>query len=124
DPERKQVEAERLAGRVSRSFLGARIDCAQCHDHPFAPWKQADFMGLAAFFGQTQSGFIGLHEESGEFQFVDRKTNKKTKVDPRVPTSPDLLPTDGTGNRRQRLAAWVTHPKNPALPRATVNRVW
>ncbi len=124
DPDRKVVDAERLAGRVSRAFLGARIDCAQCHDHPFAPWKQADFMGLAAFFGQTQSGFTGLHEEAGDFQFVDRKTGKKKQVEPSVPNHPELLPPATDGNRRLRLAGWLTHPKNPAFPRATVNRVW
>lgn len=124
DPDRKVIDAERLAGRVSRAFLGARIDCAQCHDHPFAPWKQADFMGLAAFFGQTQSGFTGLHEVRGDFQFVDRKTGKTKQAEPSVPNHPELLPPPEAGNRRQRLALWLTNPRNPALPRATVNRVW
>jgi Protein of unknown function (DUF1549)/Protein of unknown function (DUF1553) len=124
DPDRKVVDAERLAGRVSRAFLGARIDCAQCHDHPFAPWKQKDFMGLAAFFGQTQSGFTGLHEEKGDFEFVDRKTGKKKQAEPGVPNHPELLPPPTDGNRREQLARWLTHPKNPAFAHATVNRVW
>ena len=51
DPEAGSPTPDRLAARVARAFLGARIDCAQCHDHPFQPWKQADFRGLAAFFG-------------------------------------------------------------------------
>ncbi|MGL4419321.1 MAG: DUF1549 domain-containing protein, partial [Gemmataceae bacterium] len=51
---KNQPDPVRLAGRVTRAFLGLRIDCAQCHDHPFAPWKQADFEGLSAYFGQTQ----------------------------------------------------------------------
>ena len=50
-----QPDPVRLAGRVTRAFLGLRLDCAQCHNHPFADWKQADFQGLSAFFGQTQS---------------------------------------------------------------------
>src|SRR5262249_42603571 len=44
----------RLAARTTRAFLGVRIDCAQCHDHPFAAWKQGDFEGLAAYFAQAQ----------------------------------------------------------------------
>ncbi len=48
-----QPDPERLASRVSRAFLGLRLDCAQCHNHPFASWKQRDFQGLAAFFGPT-----------------------------------------------------------------------
>ena len=52
-----QPNPERLAARVTRAFLGIRLDCAQCHNHPFETWKQADFQGLAAFFGQTNQGF-------------------------------------------------------------------
>src|SRR5262249_39591740 len=52
-----QPDPVRLAGRVTRAFLGLRLDCAQCHDHPFADWKQSDFEGLSAFFGQTHLGF-------------------------------------------------------------------
>lgn len=43
-----------LAGRTARLFLGVRIACAQCHDHPFDRWKQADFAGLAGFFARTR----------------------------------------------------------------------
>lgn len=51
NPENERPDPERLAARVARAFLGIRLDCAQCHDHPFQPWKQADFRGLAAYFG-------------------------------------------------------------------------
>jgi hypothetical protein len=122
DPEKKQVDPERLAGRVARAFLGVRIDCAQCHDHPFENWKQQDFQGLAAFFGQAQSGFVGMHEEPGEYQFLNRKTGKPQPVEPRVPFQSELLPSEG--NRRVRLAQWLTDPANPSLARTTVNRVW
>ena len=48
------LDVNKLAGRTVRTFLGQRIDCAQCHDHPFDPaWKQADFEGLAAFYCQA-----------------------------------------------------------------------
>jgi hypothetical protein len=124
DPEKKEVDAERVAGRVARAFLGVRIDCAQCHDHPFAPWKQADFQGLAAFFGHVQSGFTGIHEAPGAYEITDRRTGKPKAFAPRVPFLPELLPADGKGSQRERLARWVTDPRNPYLPRATVNRVW
>lgn len=124
DPEKKAVDPERLAGRVARAFIGARIDCAQCHDHPFARWKQADFRGLAAFFGQAQMGITGIHDAPGEFKPTDRKTGKDVTIAPRVPFLPELLPGEGQGDRRERLARWVIDPKNPSLPRATVNRVW
>src|SRR6516162_5543813 len=43
-----QPDPVRLAGRVTRAFLGLRLDCAECHDHPFASWKQTEFQGLSA----------------------------------------------------------------------------
>jgi hypothetical protein len=112
----------RLAGRVTRAFLGLRLDCAQCHNHPFAEWKQADFQGLSAFFGQTDLGFTGFYEGTGEYEVKDRKTQEMRTVAPRVPFAAELLPVDGS--RRWRLACWVTDPKNPYFARATVNRVW
>ncbi len=125
DPEKKIVDPDRVAGRVARAFLGARLDCARCHDHPFAPWTQRDFQGLAAFFGQTRSGFTGIHDEKAlKYEPTDRKTGKPVVVQPRVPLLPELLPAEGKATRRQRLADWVTNPKNPGLARATVNRVW
>jgi len=117
-----QPDPVRLAGRVTRAFLGIRLDCAQCHDHPFADWKQGDFEGFAAFFGQTRVGFRGVHDGSGEFKVQDRKTREYRVVEPRVARSPELLPEDGS--LRQRLAAWVTHRENPWFAKATVNRLW
>lgn len=122
DNEKKKPNAERLAARVSRAFLGIRLDCAQCHDHPFEPWPQRDFQGLAAFFGQAHQGFTGIYDGEGEFQVEIKKSKEKQNVMPRVPAAAELLPVEGT--RRARLAQWVTHPKNPYFARATVNRVW
>jgi hypothetical protein len=112
----------RLAGRVTRAFLGLRLDCAECHDHPFAAWKQSDFEGFAAFFGQTHVTFRGVTDGGGEFTVEDRRTRQPRTPAPAVPSHAELLPADGT--RRERLAAWVTHPRNPYFARAAVNRVW
>jgi hypothetical protein len=118
----KGPNPERLAGRVTRAFLGIRLDCAQCHNHPFQPWKQAEFQGLAAFFGQTHHGFTGIYDGEGDYQVENRKTLAKETVAPGVPFQPEFLPDSGT--RREQLAAWVTAPGNPWFARATVNRVW
>jgi hypothetical protein len=117
-----QPDPVRLAGRVTRAFLGLRLDCAQCHNHPFANWKQADFEGLSAFFGQTNVGMKGVQDGSGHYQVEDRKTQAIKTVEPKVPFARELVPDHGT--ERQELAAWVTHPKNPFFARAAVNRVW
>jgi hypothetical protein len=118
----KGPNPERLASRVARAFLGVRLDCAQCHNHPFQRWKQADFRGLAAFFGQVEQGFTGIHDGDGELRMENRKTGVMESVAPRVPFLPELLPEDGS--RRSQLAHWVTDPRNPYFARATVNRVW
>jgi Protein of unknown function (DUF1549)/Protein of unknown function (DUF1553) len=122
DPDKKTYDAERLAARVARSFLGVRIDCAQCHDHPFQPWKRADFRGIAAYFGQLEHGLTGIADKGGEFLVDDKKDGKPTAIEPRVPFLPELDTKQGT--RRERLARWVTDPRNPNFSRATTNRVW
>jgi hypothetical protein len=119
---KNQPDPVRLAGRVTRAFLGLRLDCAQCHNHPYAEWKQADFQGLSAFLGQTRLGFTGIHDGTGEYQAKDRKTQEMSVVAPRVPFAEELLPAGGS--RRWQLACWLTHPRNPYFARAAVNRVW
>ena len=118
----ERPDPERVAARVARAFLGVRLDCAQCHDHPFQPWKQDDFRGLAAFFGGVHSNLRGVNDGEGTFQPLDLKTQKPVTVLPHVPFRPELKP--GTGTPREQLAAWVIDPRNPNLARATVNRVW
>jgi hypothetical protein len=122
DKNQNQPDPVRLAGRVTRAFLGLRLDCAECHDHPYKHWKKADFRGLAAFFGQAHLGFTGIHDGEGEYEVESRYSDKKKTIVPRVPFAPELLPEEGS--RRGRLACWVTAPKNPYFARATVNRVW
>ena len=118
-----QLDENKLAGRTARAFLGQRMDCAQCHDHPFGQWKQQQFQGLAALFGQAQSSIVGVEDKAQlKYEVEDRKTLAKRVVQPAVPFHAEWLPTEGT--RRQQLAAWVTHPQNRRFERATVNRVW
>jgi hypothetical protein len=118
-----QPDPVRLAGRVARGLLGFRLDCAQCHNHPFAPWKQSDFDGLAAYFGKTRLGFRGISDDGDtEYESEHPKTKVKSVVAPKVPYAPEAVPADG--DRRTQLAAWVTSPRNTAFARATANRVW
>jgi hypothetical protein len=121
-----------LTARTVRGFLGQRIDCAQCHDHPFARWKQSEFEGLAAFFGQSAVSFQGVVDQPQMFEKtleyrvelpgVEDDVKHEKIIAPGVPFLPECLPTDGA--RRDRLAAWITDPKNERFSRAAVNRVW
>ncbi len=117
------VDENKLAGRTVRAFLGQRIDCAQCHNHPFADWKQGQFEGLAACFGKVNLSPVGVEDNRKEpYKVEDRITLKDREISPGVPFGTEWLPTDGTD--RQRLAAWVTHPENRRFERAIVNRTW
>jgi len=104
-------------------FLGQRIDCAECHDHPFAEWKQSQFAGLAACFSETGLSPVGLQDgpRRGPPAAMGESTARQG-VAPQVPFEQQAWPDDGT--LRERLAAWVTHPDNRRFERATVNRIW
>ena len=59
--ENEELDETKLAGRTVRAFLGQRIDCAQCHDHPFDPfWKQGHFEGFAAWYCQATVSLAGV----------------------------------------------------------------
>ena len=49
----KEGKPENIASGVARVFLGIRLECAQCHNHPFASWKREQFWSLAAFFADV-----------------------------------------------------------------------
>ena len=126
------INVNKLAGRSVRTFLGQRIDCAQCHDHPFDPqWKQHHFEGLAAFFCQTAVTVGGVTDRrTGEddkavvYKVVDpgAEEDEARIVPEAVPFHSEWLPSDG--GLRHRLADWITHQENRRFERAIANRVW
>ena len=120
----KGPDKAKLAARVSRAFLGVRMDCVECHDGKLgSTWKQQDFHQLAAFFGQTETALGGVQDNPKhryEYRFLKKK---ETEVVPAVvPWSTELVPA--TGSARERLAGWVTAAENRPFARAIVNRVW
>jgi hypothetical protein len=122
------VDENKLAGKTVRAFLGQRIDCAQCHDAFFSHWKQHQFEGLAAFYGQVQPSLVGVEDKTNrdgepvEYVIEDRMSLEKRTVAESVPFHPEWVPTEGS--RRERLAQWLTHPENRRFERAIANRVW
>jgi hypothetical protein len=125
-----QNRAENLAARTARLFLGVRLECAQCHDHPFATWKRKQFWELAAFFAGLRKGELRTDavvvvrprpQKPGPGRI--RIGNSDTWVEPRFPDG--TLPVWKPGARpREVLAGWLTDAKNPAFARAAVNVVW
>lgn len=124
------LDENKLAGRTVRTFLGQRIDCAQCHDHPFDPaWKQADFEGLAAFFCQAGLSPAGVTDDKTDkdkneivYKVVDPGAEEGRVVPNAVPFHSEWLPAEG--GLRYRLAEWVTHKDNRRYERAISNRIW
>jgi hypothetical protein len=113
---------QRLAARTSRAFLGQQIGCAQCHDHPFADWKQSQFEGLAAHFAQVRHSQFGIQDERSAVFVIDDQRSQQRTINATVPFDPQNVPAKGTA--RERFAAWITHRENRRFRRATANLVW
>ena len=125
-----KLEAEQLAGRTARVFLGMRLECAQCHDHPFEPWSQEDFWGFAAFFARISRPRGKLENVSTVMQVrdVDRgevmMPESTAAVPPKFLNADDEILVEKATQRRQKLTDWLTSGSNPYFARATANRVW
>jgi len=121
-----------LTDLASRYFLGVRLSCAQCHDHPFVAWKQQDFWGMAAFFTQVQTpGKPKLVYQVGikDNPDVTLDSLKDGTPDGFLSRPPTFLgggspPADRQTPHRAALAAWLTSAKNPYFARAMANRTW
>jgi hypothetical protein len=138
-----------LAAAVGKVFLGVQIQCAECHDHPFAPWRQADFWGLAAFFGQVRnSGVKGppfILTEDPDLKPLPVKNGGIARPEMR-PGGAIVIPATGgnsgagkviaarlpggkplelpEGPYRPRFIEWLTARDNTYFARAFVNRTW
>ena len=115
----------KLSENVAQAFLGIRIQCAQCHNHPFDRWTMDDYYGFAAFF--TQIGrkraadpreTIVFDSGSGEMQHPVKKQ----------PAAPKFLggdqPKISPNGRREALAGWITSPDNPFFAKHVANIAW
>jgi hypothetical protein len=74
-----------LAGAVGKGFLGMTIQCAQCHDHPFARWKEEDFWGLAAAFARVRK----LESTGGDDlkAVIEARKGELTRPNPDAPAA-------------------------------------
>jgi hypothetical protein len=112
---------------TAQLFLGQRLQCAQCHHHPYERWSQADYWSFGAFFSQvayrpgSQPGEESIVHRRGMAQATNKKTGKPVSPaglgDPINGLTPDEDP-------RQALADWITKPDNHFFARALVNRYW
>jgi len=110
---------------TAQLFLGVRIQCAKCHNHPFEKWTQDDYYGFAAFFSQVGRKPGGLPEEEVVYSTGagDVRQPRTGKVMPPKALGGPVL-DDPKTDRRARLASWLTSADNPFFAKSLVNRIW
>lgn len=126
----RELKPENLATGTARAFLGVRLDCAQCHDHPFDKWSQQQFWNLAAFF----AGFSNPDADADDSVPMALTAENPEARSIRIPGTDEQVSAvfltgttpDWTRNSAPRdvLAQWVTSPDNPWFARMAVNRMW
>jgi hypothetical protein len=109
---------ENLAASTSRLFLGVKLECAQCHDHPFAKWSRKQFWENAAFFTDVAPRQPGVEVPATLKIPGTEKVVRPRFLDGAAPKS-----RDGVSNRKL-LADWMTRGDNPYFARAAANRMW
>jgi len=112
---------------VAQLFAGVRLQCAQCHHHPFEKWSQQDYYGFAAFFSTL--GRKRGDEPFEELVFHQAREAVAENIRTHQPVRP--TPLGGTPlslsaqtDPRGALAQWLTAPENPFFARVAVNRYW
>jgi hypothetical protein len=115
-----------LSENATLAFLGQRITCARCHNHPLEKWTQRQYYQMANLFSR-----IGIKNgaEAGDsivFAKAAGDINHPRLLKPLPPAPLDGVPMDldSTSDRREHFAKWLTSPDNAYFSRALVNRVW
>jgi len=141
---------EQMAERTATAFLGVRIECAQCHKHPYDRWTQADYRAYANVFSQVKFGLSPAARVAVNNAIEERRRASNGQADlsllnlqeiyvndrhlRRLPDpvtgrplparalgGPEIQPG---GDAREQLFAWLARPDNPFFARSFVNRVW
>ena len=115
----------KVAENVAQVFLGMRIQCTQCHNHPFDRWTMDDYYGFAAFFaqvarkaGEDPREQIVFNRGAGETKHPVTKQNMKPKF------LGGIEPETKGKDRRAVLAEWIASPENPYFAKNLSNIVW
>jgi hypothetical protein len=141
---------EKMAELTAVAFLGVRLECAQCHKHPFDRWTQADYRAYANVFGHVKFGSSPELTAAAADLLDARRRQPPGQAGPAVPRlrevyvsdqRPRHLPNpdgrsvmkaralggpelDEAGDARAALFDWMVRPDNPYFARSFVNRVW
>src|SRR5262249_30676930 len=133
--EHREAERSEVVASVAQAFLGTRIGCAQCHNHPLERYTQDDFYHFSAYFSRIKlerrdprQGPTTLvvsapepNQDKNPVGVVQPRTGQFLKPQPLDRSETDVKPGE---DPRVKLAAWVTDPKNESFIGAMVNRLW
>lgn len=123
---RTSTDMNECVETISQVFLGARLQCAKCHNHPFERWTQDNYYGLGAFFNRVQRRKT---ERPGEMfvytSFSGDVTQPRTGeiMAPWLPQVGSIEASNDT-DRRTAFADWLVNPENPYFARIEANRIW
>ncbi len=112
---------------VAQLFLGVRMQCAQCHHHPFERWSQDDYYSFSAFFTQVgrkptaTRGEDMIFHKRGMAVATNIKSGQVLKPAALGDAMPAIAPDE---DPRLKLADWMSSPSNPYFAKAVVNRYW
>ena len=115
------------AESFSQLFLGVRIQCAKCHNHPYESITQKDYYGLAAFFSRVRLKGVRFGIDDQTIFLADQGEVKMPgQEEPMAPVAFGLVQESNPAVKdfRRGLADWLTSPENKYFARSTVNRVW
>ena len=121
-------EAKPAMEKTTQVFLGVRMVCAQCHDHPFERWTQNQYYQMSAFFSAVgiRAGFeVGeeiVFDQRADYEMKHPKDGRVMK--PQFMLASGVAPVPDGPQRRDALAEWLTSKDNPFFAKAIVNRMW
>ncbi len=133
--ENREAHRSSIVAAAAETFLGVRIGCAQCHNHPLEKYTQDDYYHFAGFFSriklerkEPKAGPTKLsvsapdaNQNKEPIGVVQPRTGKFLAPQPLDRTTPKIKPGD---DPRQALAEWITRPTNEYFSGAMVNRLW
>ena len=127
-------DPENRTEAIAQVFLGVRIACAKCHNHPFDRWKQEDYHALAAALSpidyrvleNKRGDNLDKHEFVGDQIVFLRRGSRYSHPVTKKTLAPAFLGTAAPGDQDTpaRLADWIADPENPFFAKAQANRIW
>ncbi|RYD29418.1 MAG: DUF1549 domain-containing protein, partial [Verrucomicrobiaceae bacterium] len=128
-------EPTQRAEATAQVFLGTRLGCAKCHNHPFERWTQDDYYRFSAVFDGIDYNILknDRKDENDKLEFVGEQvvllTGKQELKHPKTGQFPEAAVLGSrenlpAGNHLEQLAEWMTKPENPLFARVQVNRLW